>query len=44
MADRDTNNVKPVPLSAMLWGDVMALSVILIAAVSAPVTVGAKCP
>ena len=34
----------PVPLSDMLCGEVLALSVILMVAVSAPVTVGAKCP
>lgn len=35
---------KPVPLSAMDWGEVLALSVILMVAVSAPVATGAKWP
>lgn len=34
----------PVPLSAMLCGDPLALSVMVMFAVSAPVTPGAKCP
>ena len=34
----------PGPLNAMLCGEVLPLSVIVIAAVSAPVFVGAKCP
>lgn len=34
----------PVPLRRMLCGDPLALSVIVTAAVNAPVIVGAKCP
>jgi len=34
----------PVPVKAMLCGEPAALSVIVTAAVSAPVAVGAKCP
>ena len=34
----------PVPLSAMLCGDVLALSVMVTAAVNAPDVLGAKCP
>jgi len=34
----------PVPLSVTVCGEVVALSVIVIAAVSAPPVVGPKCP
>ena len=44
VAERVTGGVNPVPLKAMLCGEVPALSAIVIAAVNAPVVVGAKCP
>jgi len=34
----------PVPLNAMLCGEVLALSVMATAAVSTPAAAGAKCP
>jgi hypothetical protein len=43
-ADRDTVGPSPVPFSATLCGEPAALSVMTIAAVSAPTAVGAKCP
>jgi len=36
--------VTPVPLSEMLFGDPLALSVMVTAAESGPVVVGVKCP
>jgi len=44
VAERVTGNGTPVPLSVIACGDVVALSVIVIAATSAPAAVGAKCP
>ena len=44
VADRDTTGPTPVPVNATLWGELPALSVIVIAAVSGPAVVGAKCP
>ena len=44
VADSVTGGSTPVPLSAMVWGELLALSVMVIAAVSAPVAAGAKCP
>jgi len=44
LADSVTGTAKPVPLNAMVCGDVLALSLMVTAAVSAPTAVGAKCP
>lgn len=44
VADRDTTGPTPVPVNAMLWGELPALSVIVIAAANGPTVVGAKCP
>ena len=44
VADKVTGGATPVPLNATLCGELPALSVIVIAAVSEPVLVGAKCP
>jgi len=44
VADSVTGGVSPVPLSAMVCGEVLALSVMVIVANNAPVAVGAKCP
>jgi hypothetical protein len=44
VADKLTGGSTPVPLSAMDCGEVLALSVIVMAAVSAPPAVGAKWP
>ena len=44
VVDKVTGGTKPVPLNAMLCGDPAALSVIVTAAVKAPLIVGAKCP
>jgi hypothetical protein len=44
VADRVTDGSPPVPLKAMVCGELMASSVMVMAAVSAPVVVGAKCP
>jgi hypothetical protein len=45
LADRDTaGGVRPVPDSAMLCGEPLALSVMVTAAVSAPVAAGVKWP
>jgi len=45
VGDRDTaGGVVPVPLSETICGEPMALSVMVIAAVRAPVVVGPKCP
>jgi len=45
LADRDTaGGVRPVPDSAMLCGEPLALSVMVTAAVSAPVVAGVKWP
>ena len=38
------SGVSPVPLNAILCGELPALSVIVTAAVNAPPVVGAKCP
>ena len=43
-ADSDGGEMPPVPLSLIDCGELLALSVMVMAAVSAPVTVGAKCP
>ena len=43
VADSVTGDT-PVPLNVIVCGEVPALSVRMIAAVNAPVTVGAKCP
>ena len=39
-----TGGATPVPLSAMLCGEVLALSVMVTAAANAPAAKGAKCP
>jgi hypothetical protein len=44
VADRVTGGARPVPLKAMLCGEVEALSVMAMAAFNAPVVAGAKCP
>jgi hypothetical protein len=44
VAERDTTAITPVPVNATVWGDPGALSVMTMAAVSEPVTPGAKCP
>ena len=45
VADNVANAAEsPVPLKAILCGNVVALSVMEIAAVSAPVAAGSKCP
>ena len=45
VAERDTAvGVTPVPLRAMDWGEFVALSVRVTAAVRAPVVAGVKCP
>lgn len=44
VAERVTGGITPVPLSATLCGEPAALSVMVMAAVSAPPAVGAKCP
>jgi len=44
VAESVTGGVNPVPLKAMLCGDVLPLSMIVTAAFNAPVVVGAKCP
>lgn len=43
-ADRVTGGVRPVPLNAMVCGELAALSVMVMVAVKAPTAVGAKCP
>ena len=43
-ADRLTNGSTPVPLNAILCGELVSLSVTVTVAVIAPVAVGAKCP
>lgn len=44
VADSVGGGMNPVPLSAILWGELTALSAIVMAAVSAPSAAGAKCP
>ena len=44
VAERVTGPAAPVPLSVMVCGELDALSLIVIAAVNAPLAVGAKCP
>jgi len=44
LAERVTLGANPVPLNAILCGELLALSIIVTAAVSAPPTTGAKCP
>ena len=44
LADRVTGAFSPVPLSAIVCGEPFALSVMVTAAIAAPLAVGAKCP
>ena len=44
VAESDAVGRPPVPLTEMVCGEGLALSVIVMVAVSGPSTVGAKCP
>jgi hypothetical protein len=44
VADNVTGGTTPVPLNATVCGELAALSVMVMDAVSAPPAVGAKCP
>ena len=44
LAERVTGGSRPVPVSAIVCGELSALSVIVMSAVNAPAAIGAKCP
>ena len=44
VADSVAPGPRPVPVSATFWGEPPALSVMMMAAVNAPVAAGSKCP